>query len=663
MLIVLWHFIGWIWGTVIVGFLLGGTIGNAIYTYLTKGHFDIIDLFHLSIIQIINAHLFITIIIFLFLGSLTISSFLAFRHSQRTLSTSTQSEYKLQQINQLEPTNFKLFRYIHNAYIQRDADTTARDILNGLSKGNSNTSHSLGICIFGRPAQGKTRLAWEVMRAELPSWTLVHWSHERIHSLNFATQHNREVILWLDDIHEYANPNEGVILNDLPRRFAEAGIRLIIVATCRDGEDQLQATKHLGTLLEQLIPVTLEDISTNEAADLAKLLTQEGLNVSNDEFDGTPGSLIFGLQRMTSRYLGLTDSAQIVLKAMKLLHSVRVYKYTEKIVKNVSHDVFGLETKEWRKSYESLDRNDFIKISRFNNERVIEPVAEIYLERVVVDYPSPHSKLQDDWGNLKECFQLHKDAGELVSLALSAKTEFPKTRLNIYQFCEECNNAALKIFFDEHDLVSWAGTQNNLGTLFLDQAEETFGGQAIELLDKSIEAFNAALTVYSKENTPAGWVMVQHNLATLLDKKASLVSEEEKPKLVDDAIQIFEEIMNMEHENHLANTAISSSLGITLCSKAMLVEEDRQKHFLDKALQIFRDIIAEYPQNQFPVVCTNAQENIGVAFNRKALLTEDQEERLDLLKQSEQAHLALLTVYTKEDAPLSWMPSRKLCKG
>jgi len=653
-LMVLWRFIGWIWGTVIVGFLLSGAIGNAVYAYLTKGHFDAIDLSHLSIIQIINAHLLITIIIFLFLGGLTISSFLAFRHSQRTLSASTQSEYTLQRINQLEPTNFKLFRYIYSAYIQRGADATARNILNELSKSTSNTSHSLGICIFGRPAQGKTRLAWEVMRAELPIWTLVRWSHEPIHPLNFATLHNREVILWVDDIHEYANPNEGVVLNDLPRRFAEAGIRLIIVATCRDGEDQLQATKHLGTLLEQLIPVMIEDISTNEAADLAKLLTQEGLNVSNDEFDGTPGSLIFGIQRMTSRYLNLTDSAQIVLKAMKLLHSARIYSYTERIVKNVSHDVFGLESREWRKSYESLDRNDFIKTSISNNERLVEPIAEIYLERVVVNYPSPHSKIQDDWVNLKECFQRHEDASELVSLALSAKIEFPKAVPNIYQFCEECNNTALKIFFDEHNLASWAGTQNNLGTLFLDQAEETLGEQAVKLLDKGIEAFDAALTVYSKENTPAGWVMVQHNLAKLLDKKSDLVNEEEKLKLVDDAIQIFEGIMNMEHENRIVNTAISSGLGITLCNKAMLVEKDRQNQFLEKALQIFRNILAEYSQNQFPAVWTSTQYNIGVTFSRMALIAKNDEERLNLLKQSEQAHRAVLTVDTKENSPLGW---------
>jgi len=544
-----------------------------------------------------------------FIGLLLTLYPLIFPFSENSISSSSiLNEYGLQQVSQLNPGNYKLFRYIKRAYIWRDADSLVRTILQGILAQN-HQNKTLGICISGKPAQGKTRLAWEAMQAELANWTLFRWSHLAQVPFDFDAQQGKQIILWLDDLHEYANPNESVIINDLPRRFLEEGASLIIIATCRDGEDQLQATKYLEKLLEQLIPITLEDISTNEALSLSKILVQEGLEVSSDEFDGTPGLLIFGLQRMTSRYLNLTPSAQIILKAMKLLNSARIYTYTEKRVKNVSHDVFGLKMKEWRKSYESLDRSDFIRVKVRKNERIIEPVAETYLEKVVIDYPTPHSKLTDDWISLKESFQHCKDADGLNTLGLSAKWESLIPQQETYQFSEECYRSALEIYIDEHDYVDWAGTQNNLGTLFLDQAELAIRDQAIKLLNKGIEAFNAALTVFSKENTPAYWIMVQYNLV---------------------------------------------SLSVALCHKAELVEQDKQNQLFDHALQTFRVLLTNHNHDHNPFAWAKAQTVVGAALVLKANFANNQEEKHNLLDQAIQAHQSALTIYTKESVPLQW---------
>ncbi len=190
---------------------------------------------------------------------------------------------------------------------------TARKVLLDLiSQDRSSFQDSvLGICIVGRPAQGKTRLAWEAIHAQpqLANWTLIRWPHERIYPFNFTAQRGQRLILWLDDLHEFANPNEATLINDLPRRFGEAGTHLIIVATCRDGDNYLQAQKHLGSLLERLVPIPLADIETSEAVELAKALTKEGIEVYGNEFDGTPGSLVLGLQRMQGRYLHLLLTA------------------------------------------------------------------------------------------------------------------------------------------------------------------------------------------------------------------------------------------------------------------------------------------------------------------------------------------------------------------
>lgn len=650
---VLWNVIKSIWRGLIIGGILLGIIGNAAYEYLTKGHLELANIRNLPIVQLIDAYPIWTSFLLLILSIIIVTSFLAHKYHQGLQSTRFQSEYSLQHVSQLNPSNYKLFRYIQQAYIVRDADTTVRNILQGISSQNLQNKN-LGICIFGKPAQGKTRLAWEAMQVELDNWIIVRWLHTTQAPFDFAAQQGKQIILWLDDLHEYANPNESVIINDLPRRFIEAGADLIVIATCRDGEDQLQATKYLGILLEQLIPVTLEGISANEALNLAKMLAKEGLEVSNDEFDGTPGSLIFGLHRMTSRYLTLTNSAQHVLKAMKLLQSARIHPYTEKRVKNVSHNVFGLENKEWRKSYESLVRSDFIKITTLNNERIIEPVAEIYLEKVVIDYPMPHSMLKDDWIILKESFQHNRDAHGLNSLGLAAKLETLRLQQTIYQFSEDCYNSALEIYLDELDYPNWAGTQNNLGTMFMDKAEQATRDQAITLLNKGIEAFNNALTVFSKESTPSGWVMVQFNLGKLLDEKSRLVNDEEKLKLLDNAIQIFQDVLQIELQDQIGNAAILSGLGIALCEKAALVEKDKQDHFFDVGLKILREVLALHTLGHLPLALANAQTNLGAALSIKANLAYDQEEKHNLLNQIAQAHRAALRVLTKESTPQSW---------
>ncbi len=652
-----WHVIWGLWGTIIIGAIVVGVIGNAAYTYLTKGHFDPINLPHLPIIQAAAIHPLQTTFVVVLLAFLTLFSYLAHRSQRQAARDDEMGEYALKRVDQLDPNNYKLFRYVKQVYLRREADTIAQQLLRDLAAERVPTpGHmSIGICVFGRPTQGKTRLAWEAMQAELANWTLVRWPHAAQVPFNFVAQKGKQIILWLDDLHEYANPTESVIINDLPRRFMEEKARLIVIATCRDGEDQLQATQYLGALLEQLIPITLEDISINDAHNLAKDLTQEGLEISNDEFDGTPGSLIFGLQRMTRRYLSLTPSAQTVLKAMKLLHSVRIHTYAEIRVKNVSHDVFGLEKKEWRKSYESLDRSDFIRITTLNNERIFEPIAEIYLEKVVIDYPTPHSMLIDDWVNLKECFQRHKDADGLVSLGLFVQMQFLKTQqLNTYQFSEECYYTASEVFLDKHDHLNWAGTQNNLGTLFVNQADQTIGDQAIKFLDEGIEAFNAALTVFSKENTLAGWVMVQCNLGDLLTQKARLVNDEGKLKLLDNAIQIFQDILKFELHDWIVTAQILSKLGVALSFKSELIEKDKQNQFLDVALQIFRVVLDIHTQGHLPIAWAGAQTNLGAALSRKANLANNQEERRNLLNQTVQAHRAALTVYTKESTPLDW---------
>jgi hypothetical protein len=327
----LWRFIVWAWKIIVIGGLLAGILGNYAYTYISAGKFEYTDLSKLPLLQTIAVHPFTTSI------SVTIGLIpilLSYLANRSLLSSKERrsTEYVLKLVKDLDPNDY-IFPYIKDAYLRRQGvssspniDAIAQEELHNIAfQTVTPLRTSLGICIFGRPTQGKTRLAWETIRSVLPRWTLVKWPHEEQHPFDFAAQHGRNLILWLDDLHEFASPNEANALEDLPRQFHEAGASLIIVATCRDGDSETQTRLYLEKLLERLVEIRLTDISPKEADQLTAELNQHGFAAKRSQFDGTPGSLLLGVDRMRNqRYPALSKPAKQVLKAMKLLHSVNI---------------------------------------------------------------------------------------------------------------------------------------------------------------------------------------------------------------------------------------------------------------------------------------------------------------------------------------------------
>jgi hypothetical protein len=171
----LWRFIGWVWGSVVVSMILAGIVGSAAYSYLTHGQFDPVDLPHLPLVSWIETHALTAILFLCCLVALTVSAFFVHRNKQKAMALAPLiNAHTLQKVERLDPHNFKLVHYVQRAYISRDADTQVRQTLHKLAdSGDPLDKATLGICIIGRPAQGKTRLAWEAMQEELPGWTLV----------------------------------------------------------------------------------------------------------------------------------------------------------------------------------------------------------------------------------------------------------------------------------------------------------------------------------------------------------------------------------------------------------------------------------------------------------------------------------------------------------
>ncbi len=261
------------------------------------------------------------------------------------------AEYVLRRVSRVSGADY-VPRYVRQVYLARkDADTggdldrAARDAIYAASRRPlSSALAPLGVCVIGAAMQGKTRLAWEALQATLPGWTLLRWPHEPQRFLDVDELRGKRFVLWLDNIHEFASPTAGAALADMPRGFAEAGARLVVVATCRDGRDERRMRRHLGSLLERLAIVQLGNISEGEADQLAAALVQAGTPIERDAFDGTPGSLLLGVKRMRRKdYPALPEEAQRILRALSVLRSAQIYRYPLSRVLAVAIDLFGAQ--------------------------------------------------------------------------------------------------------------------------------------------------------------------------------------------------------------------------------------------------------------------------------------------------------------------------------
>lgn len=446
--------------------------------------------------------------------------------------------YVLRPVRRANPSAY-IPHHVKGVYLNRtdattgkSADDAALAALYTAAAHRRGKSHrwTLGICVFGRPTQGKTRLAWEAMRTALSDWTLLRWRHT-LEPPNLAPLRGKRIALWLDDLHEYANPNEAVVLHDVMTWLEASGARVVVVATCRDGEEEIRACKYLESLVGRLTPIRLTNI-TDEAADqLVAALTKVGAPAPRESFAQTPGSILLDVQGMRTRaYPALPESAQQVLRALKLLRSARIFTYPAERVRATALDVFGMAPAAWPDAVEALRHAGFVRCERAKRagECPIVPVASAYLDVIVPEYVNANAELSDDWPWLQESLERRGDGEALLALGNAYAEQQPglgpflpsdpaTTRLESAM----CFRAALDVFRRGVAPYVWAVTQANLAASLSRLAELSHGIQRTDLRRQSATAYRAALEIFTRETTPASWALTRCSLAELYHRRAA----------------------------------------------------------------------------------------------------------------------------------------------
>ena len=347
--------------------------------------------------------------------------------------------YKI--ISELEPSDFGIFKY-YETYIHRESDTQVDESFekNGIA------------FITGKPRIGKTRGAFEVAK-KFKDFYILKPANEKIDIQNLKFPHlfsPKKIILFLDDLEKYAGKFG---LDELIAVLKKNCKDLKVLATCRTGKEFEQAfgQKEMAVLLSQCKTNKVEPriLNKKEEKELAKGIGRKWEDVTTD---GTPGSIVLGLDQMEKRYKDLEDEPKTILHILKLLREANIFFWADELVKNIAKSrIFELKSEryQWDNWLKVLQDNGFIQKS----ESKINISHDFYLDnKFITDYQISDSILIE----LKDELFALKEVENLIYLGNSFYE-----RKNVKESIN-CNNKSIKINPDHF------GAHNNLGLLLSD---------------------------------------------------------------------------------------------------------------------------------------------------------------------------------------------------
>ena len=294
------------------------------------------------------------------------------------------------------------------------------------------TGSKRGILLMGESNAGKTRLAYETMKAALPDWNVLRWRPDYIVDGTLVSEASFQgnIVIFVDDLQDYISPlfthdHRTIALRTLIETLLQSVQRMVIVATCRL-EDKAHVQAELGWLLDQLTLFNIPSFNANkEDPQSLQAITefQKRGTVLVDDWDGTLGSLVLGLSKKNSQYYALKKShadAAAVLHSMKLLRKGWTFNHTEHRIRAVCAGVFGEKEvfeheNVWRNVVEILQTQQFITFDTNATEKMLVIRKDTYFEKVVTDYTCPYQ----DFIRLREVLSELKDAEALAELGIA----------------------------------------------------------------------------------------------------------------------------------------------------------------------------------------------------------------------------------------------------
>ncbi len=660
-----WRVVRWL-GTSIV---LGGLAISMVISFATTGSPGLTDPTTWPIVQLFLAYPEIAWSALGVAVFLAFCGFLAHRLKPANPTEIEAQQYVLQPVRALDSDEYVPgYQSVYLSRNKGNLDLNARlavreAALRKQGNGRKYRDSIMGICIFARPTEGKTRLAWETMRAVLPGWTLLKWPYNSPEfGLRRQVLRRRRIVLWLDDLQKY-DPETIRELKDLPRRLAKARARFVIIATCRDGQDEIRVRQDLAPLIGGVSEFRVDDINPEEQRQLTSDLKRAGVSIEEGSFDGSPGSMILGLADMRRAYTKLRDDARRILRSLKLLRSIGIYEYRTVHVLAAA-GTQGLFDSRWVEARDALVVGRFLRLGpRDENEQPsLIPVADVYVDAVVFDFPVDGSRFEDFWPGLQKQFEERRDGSGLLALGNAYVSRIdasgatnPVTASRDLSLAQQCFTSGLQFASSSADPGTWARLHANLGSVIVRLTPTAAPPEQANLLHDAIKNFQAALIVPEDSYPNTERIETNQKLAAAFEEWGRLTqtpatTAERQRESVQAYIQALR-LLDRESDPERWAEA-QRKIGVAYRGLAELESGYRASH-LDAAKRAYSEALTVFTRAEHSQEWAELQLLLGNA-NMRRVYGARQETRDRVLAEALRAYTNALTVITADASPIEW---------
>jgi tetratricopeptide (TPR) repeat protein len=324
--------------------------------------------------------------------------------------------------------------------------------------------------------QGKSREAFQVLfdiKDNLDGYTFIRPLGRDIKNVPKMSN----VIILFDDLFKFAESNFD-LFNFLDKFKNKQNV--IIVATCRSGLDYDNVLSKYSRELENFEKIDLSIISESEARELAKKT-----NITIQTFDGTPGSIILGLDRIKTIITKLSPEQKCIMLTIKFLAIVHIYFPKVKVIREVSSQIFKATGIDFDGNLTRLIKTGLImkykNIYRIWHDKYLEFIP-LYFEKDDLDRLSA----------LRNVLFSLKEYGDLISLsAWYGDNNFEDEVVETCSKAIELNPKAAIAYYNRGTTYSGKGN--------LDQAVKDFN-MTIELDPNLAEVYCNRGIIYFNNN-------------------------------------------------------------------------------------------------------------------------------------------------------------------
>jgi CHAT domain-containing protein len=234
-------------------------------------------------------------------------------------------------------------------------------------------------------------------------------------------------------------------------------------------------------------------------------------------------------------------------------------------------------------------------------------------------------------------------AGVIQNLCINIKNFPLGSRANNLEIAITGCQTLLEVYTCEAFPEDWAGTQNNLGTAYLDRIR----GKRADNLESAIAAFKKSLEVYIPDAFAEQWAGTQNNLGLAYQNRIIGERADNLELAIAALKQSLEVYTRDAFPEYWANT--QNNLGIAYGDRIRGKRADN----LELAITAYNLSLEVYTHDAFPYEWARSQNNLGTAY-----LYRIRGERAENLELAISALHQSLEIYVRDRFPLDWTRSQ-----